>query len=280
MKVASMPQVKTDFDTLKEVIVCSPRAMEIQEVINDTQEEYAGSNIDKKEAVKQHNNMIEVFEREQVKVHTLAVDEALPEQVYTRDLGVVIDNTLVVGKMKQNIRKKETEVFKGWLKEHGITYYEITKGALEGGDVVISKNNIYVGQSGRTEASAIEELAALFPGRRVEKVPIEDKYLHLDCVFNPFSEEYALLYPNAMSEEWADTLRSRYKCIEVTEDEQFNLGVNIFSIGHNTVISQDKCKRINKELRNAGFTVYEVSFSEIIKSGGCFRCVTFPISRQ
>ena len=75
-------------------------------------------------------------------------------------------------------------------------------------------------------------------------------------------------------------LRSRYEVIEVSEEEQFTLGTNVLSIGYNKIISLPVNKKVNEELRKRGFEIIEVDITEIIKSGGSFRCCTLPIHRE
>jgi N-dimethylarginine dimethylaminohydrolase len=65
----------------------------------------------------------------------------------------------------------------------------------------------------------------------------------------------------------------------VSEEEQFTLGTNVLSIGNKKVLSLPVNKNVNKELRDRGFEVIEVDITEIIKSGGSFRCCTLPILR-
>ena len=45
---------RTEYGTLQRVIVCEPKYMEIQEVINEVQEQYKNDNIDRELATKQH----------------------------------------------------------------------------------------------------------------------------------------------------------------------------------------------------------------------------------
>jgi N-dimethylarginine dimethylaminohydrolase len=39
-------------------------------------------------------------------------------------------------------------------------------------------------------------------------------------------------------------------------------------------------KQVNQELRNRGYDIIEVDMTEIIKSGGSFRCCTLPLKRN
>ena len=71
----------------------------------------------------------------------------------------------------------------------------------------------------------------------------------------------------------------KYDLIEVTKEEQFTMGTNVLSIGNQRVISLPMNTEVNEELRKRGYKVIEVDISEIIKSGGSFRCCTMPLER-
>jgi len=64
------------------------------------------------------------------------------------------------------------------------------------------------------------------------------------------------------------------------DSEQFTMGTNVLSIGHNRVFSLPINQGVNDQLRQHGYKVLEVDFSEIIKSGGSFRCCSMPIERR
>jgi N-dimethylarginine dimethylaminohydrolase len=57
------------------------------------------------------------------------------------------------------------------------------------------------------------------------------------------------------------------------------MGTNVLSIGDRKIISLPVNKNVNKQLRDRGYEVIEVDITEIIKSGGSFRCCTLPILR-
>ena len=119
------------------------------------------------------------------------------------------------------------------------------------------------------------------PDHEIVEVPFNEKYLHLDCVFNILSPEVGLIFPKALDEQTITMLSERkYKLIEVSEEEQFTLGTNVLSIGDKKVFSLPQNKNVNAQMRAHGFEVIEVDFSEIIKSGGSFRCCSMPVVRE
>lgn len=182
--------------------------------------------------------------------------------------------------MAHDVRRGEETTFIDYLEKEQVTYTNLIGDKIEGGDVFIDQNTIYVGVSNRTNENAISHLQSLLPTFDVIEVPFTDKYLHLDCVFNILSPEDALIFPNEIEKNKVELLSSRYNLIEVNEEEQATLGTNVLSIGEKRVLSLPINKDVNQKLRERGFHVIEVDITEIIKSGGAFRCCTLPLIRE
>ena len=102
----------------------------------------------------------------------------------------------------------------------------------------------------------------------------------MDCCFNLVSDELGIIYPEAFSRETLRDLHSQFELIEVSTDEQFAMGTNVLSIGGGKIITLPENNRINQLLTTKGFEIIEVPFSEIIKSGGSFRCCSLPTERS
>ncbi|MEQ6377861.1 dimethylarginine dimethylaminohydrolase family protein [Bacillaceae bacterium S4-13-56] len=270
----------SEFDTLKQVILCEPRYMSIREVINEAQKKYKDEGIDVEKAMKQHHDFVDKLRSFNVDVTLLLPHKKFPEQVFTRDIGFTLGQTIFVAEMKSDVRQGEENVLKSWLEAEEISYYNIVGEEIEGGDVVIDRDTVYVGLSDRTNQIAINHLKGLLSKYEVITVPFEKKYLHLDCVFNILSPDLALLYPGVIEKEQEELIRSRYEVIEMNKEEQFTLGTNVLSIGDKRVFSLPQNKHVNKELTKRGFDIIEVDISEIIKSGGSFRCCTLPMKRE
>ncbi|MBM7703707.1 dimethylarginine dimethylaminohydrolase family protein [Metabacillus iocasae] len=271
---------RSEYAPLQTVIVCEPTYMEISEVINETQRHYADRNIDIELALKQHDMFVSALEKEGIEVIKLPPQKKYPEQVFTRDIGFTLGSQIFVSQMGHGLRQGEENILIDWLKKEGRAYHNLKEHSIEGGDVLIDGDTVFVGVSGRTCKDAIFYLQQLLPIHKVVPIPIEESYLHLDCVFNILSSEEALVYSEAISQKEREILASHYQLIEVEKEEQFTLGTNVLSIGNKKVLSLPVNKKVNRELRNRGYDVIEVDLSEIIKSGGSFRCCTMPIYRD
>jgi N-dimethylarginine dimethylaminohydrolase len=274
------PHARSEYDVLRKVILCKPEYMTIRDVINETQKKFKDEGIHIELAMAQHKKFVETLKDHGVEVILLPALKMLPEQVFTRDIGFTFGHILFVAEMANKIRQGEEDVLKSWLEQHDISYYNLKGDMIEGGDVVVNGESIYVGLSNRTNEKAIEHLHSILPHHEVVTVPFTEKYLHLDCVFNIISPTEALYFPKAFTQKEIDFLSSRFELIEVDEEEQFSLGTNVLNIGNKKIFSLPVNPKVNKELRKRGYEVIEVDIMEIIKSGGSFRCCTLPILRD
>ncbi len=271
---------KSEYDTLKRVILCQPQYMTIRQVINSTQEQFKNKGIHIERALEQHEAFVNVLKKHDIDVIFLPYHKKYPEQVFTRDIGFTLGETIFVANMATGARSGEENILKQWLEDDEISYFNLVKEKIEGGDVIIDEDTIYVGLSSRTSQKSADHLQRLFSDYNVISMPFKEKYLHLDCVFNVVSAEVALIYPKGFSGKDLEIFAARYDLIEVTDEEQFHLGTNVLSIGNKRVISLPMNRNVNNQLRKRGFEVIEIDFTEIIKSGGSFRCCTLPLLRE
>ncbi|WP_429677183.1 dimethylarginine dimethylaminohydrolase family protein [Bacillus pumilus] len=254
--------------------------MEIKQIINETQKHFARENISQMKAVAQHKQLIQTLKNHQVRPIMLPANDRFPEQVFTRDIGFTIGHTLFVSSMAAPVRQGEEQLLKEWAQGNGLKTVTLTNGTIEGGDVLVDQTRVFVGTSKRTNPSAIHQLKKELPDHDIIPIHLPPHILHLDCVMNILSHDEILIYPEAFKKEDLHLLKMHYDLIEISEQEQFTLGPNVLSIGQKKVISLPINQQTNAALTAHGYTVIEVDFSEIIKSGGSFRCCTLPIRRS
>ncbi|MCP1530515.1 dimethylarginine dimethylaminohydrolase family protein [Bacillus pumilus] len=279
-QIHKMPQCMSEYDDLQEVLLCSPIYMEIKQIINETQKHFARENISQMKAITQHKQLIQTLKDHQVRPIMLPANDRFPEQVFTRDIGFTIGHTLFVSSMAAPVRQGEEQLLKEWAQGNGLKTVTLTNGTIEGGDVLVDQRRVFVGTSKRTNPAAIHELKKELPDHDIIPIHLPAHILHLDCVMNILSHDEILIYPEAFKKEDLHLLNMHYHLIEISQQEQFTLGPNVLSIGQKKVISLPINQETNAALTAHGYTVIEVDFSEIIKSGGSFRCCTLPIRRS
>ena len=117
----------------------------------------------------------------------------------------------------------------------------------------------------------------------VEVLPLElidPRFYHLDTCFCPLAPDLALYYPGAFDEYGRSVLRDRIPhLIEVAVDEAVSFSCNAVVVGK-TVILNDGAPKLAGELRDRGFGVRPLGFSEFIKSGGSAKCLTLRVDGE
>lgn len=245
--------------------------------------------------------LAEVLERHGVEVLRPEIIDHC-NQVFSRDIGFVIDETFVIPHVLPN-REREFA---------GIQYLvdlmnpaqvvEVPDAArIEGGDVMPWNDKIFVGYSlepdfsnyvvARTNKAGVDFLISAFPNREVIGFELKksdtdprENALHLDCCFQPIGTDQGIIYPGGFKKgqdyEWMVEYFGKDNLIEISKEEMYEMNSNIFSVSPEVIVSDVRFKRLNSVLRDRGFVVEEIPFGEVAKMEGLFRCTTLPLFRD
>lgn len=211
------------------------------------------------------------------------------EQIFTRDIGFVIDDKFVVANMREPVRQKEfpgiEPLLSGFLDSQIV---RLPKRALvEGGDVIVCNNHLFVGISKRTNWAGYECLKKEFPEKEVHALPLEvtdsaaTNTLHLDCAFQPVGEKSCIIYEDGFKSkpEILYQLFDKEDMISVSLEEKQRMFPNVFSVAPNKVIIEENFVRLKGELNAKGIETVDVKFKETSKLSGLLRCSTLPLRR-
>jgi N-dimethylarginine dimethylaminohydrolase len=264
--------------------MCPPTFFQIVKPINAIQWLYYNDGLPKPESlvmVQQHRQLVDILREEGVEVELLPPVRGLPYQHATRDVGVVIGDTIVLSNLKEETRRLETRIAEPTLQEYGLRVLVPERGFIEGGDVIVDNGRLWVGLGARTDERGAEFLYRTF-GRDYDVIPLrfDPKYTHLDTVFGVLGQ-HALLYEPALELSSLQRIRETYpSVISLTDKEQQNAGANVLCLSPGKVISIAENRSVNGRLLQLGYEVTIVSFSEVIKSGGSVWCYTLPVERE
>lgn len=223
-------------------------------------------------------------------------------QIFSRDIAFVIEDKLI----KANIlpdREKEFDAIIHVLDVINPENILIPPPDVhvEGGDVMPWKDYIFVGTysgedyasyiTARTNMAAVTYLKEQFPHKKIKSFELrksntnaKENALHLDCCFQPIGKNKAILHKNGflIEEEyqWLVDYFGKENIFEISSDEMYQMFSNVFSISPEVIVSERSFTRLNKWLRNQGFTVEEVPYAEIGKQEGLLRCSTLPLIRE
>ncbi|WP_308993078.1 arginine deiminase family protein [Mariniflexile litorale] len=242
-----------------------------------------------------------VFEKYDVQVFRPQVINSC-NQIFSRDISFVIEDKIIRANILPN-REAEIEAIRYvWnqidRKNRIILPPECH---VEGGDVIPWNDYIFIGTysgedypeliTARTNMDAVIAIQELFPHKTVKSFELrksntnaKENALHLDCCFQPIGKGKAIIHKNGFlierEYEWLVNFFGKSNVFEITKDEMYNMYSNIFSISEEVIISEKSFIRLNTWLRQEGFIVEEVPYSEISKQEGLLRCSTMPLIRE
>ena len=212
------------------------------------------------------------------------------KQIFARDIGFVIDDKFVIANMKEPIRADEIKGIDHILKE--IPTEDIIsvpkEATIEGGDVIVHNEHIFVGISYRTNWAGFEFLKECFPNKEFHALPLvvtDDpvtNILHLDCTFQPVGKKSAIIYEDGFLDRPSAIfdLFQEEQLIRISQKEKEMMFPNIFSIGPKDVLIEQNFIRLIEELEKRDITCHKVKYSETSKLSGLLRCSTLPLLRD
>lgn len=156
-----------------------------------------------------------------------------PNLYFQRDPMAITPGGIIFSSMKMEGRQREANILKAIFENHPDFKEQVNQlfplngqtspPNIEGGDVIIlSEKAVAIGNSERTEAKAIYQVAkALLSEGTVERVyevhlPEKRNYMHLDTVFTILDENLVLTYPDALNSVLQTSL---YTLKEIQEDK-------------------------------------------------------------
>ncbi|KAL1022764.1 hypothetical protein UPYG_G00031990 [Umbra pygmaea] len=133
------------------------------------------SDVDLSKAQREHEVYVGVLKHKLgLEVIELPADESLPDCVFVEDAAVVCGDTALITRPGAESRRKETEAMRQALKKLDLNIFEMTdeNATLDGGDVLFTGREFFVGLSKRTNQRGAEILADAFKDYAVSTVPV------------------------------------------------------------------------------------------------------------
>ncbi len=277
-----MPFINSEYNKLKMILLCAPEYVSIDSPINVIAEKFSKEGIDVDRACKEHYMLVEALKFYGINVLLAETDPRFPYEVNTRDLGVTTPKGIIFGRYLKPIRWGEHRLAEKTLRDNNIPVFaKLDRGMFEGGDFVyLDKSTAAVGIGIRTSMLGVEALKYLLYDTGIELIPVDfaEKFLHLDKIFNVVGEKVAVVCSEALPESFLSLLaEKKFNLIEITEKEVFENAGNIINIGDDIIISHNQAAGVNERLKALGFKIEVLEISELFKSGGGIRCMSFPL---
>jgi len=190
-----------------------------------------------------------------------------PDAAFVEDTVVVRGDLAVISRPGADERRPETRGTEETLASLGLRTARIeAPGTLDGGDVLKHGDTVWVGLGGRTNASGVEQLAALLgpTGATVVGVPV-NRVLHLKSAVTALPDGTVIGYEPLVDDPtvWASFL-------PVPEGP----GSHVVVLGSDTVLMSAGAPRTRALLEDRGLRVVTVEIGEFEKLEGCVTCLS------
>jgi dimethylargininase len=217
--------------------------------------------IDYERAREQHEQYRALLASLGCEVLSLPGDAAYPDCVFIEDTAVVLDDVAVITRPGAESRRGEVDVVAKALAPLRKVVRIEAPATLDGGDVLVLDERIYVGRSSRSNEEALVQLRRL-TGREVIGVDVHGA-LHLKTAITRVAEDALLV-----SREWVDVSPfAKWKLIDAIEP----FGANAVKVGE-VVIYPRAFSETRARLVAHGLDVRLVDADELAKAEGGVTC--------
>ncbi|KAB1650494.1 N(G),N(G)-dimethylarginine dimethylaminohydrolase [Pseudoclavibacter endophyticus] len=218
-------------------------------------------------AAEQWEAYVELLEEYGWETREVAAAETLPDSVFTEDPVVIIDDVAIIARPGAPSRRPELPGVRAAIEQAGFVLEELEKPAtLDGGDVLVNGDTVYVGASRRTNAAGIRALRDIATGLgyRVVAVPIRDA-LHLRSV--------ATALPDGTIVAWLDAFERPELLGRIVAAPE-RLGASVLPLDGDTVLVSKAAPKTARLIERLGYTVERLDISEFEKLEGGVTCLS------
>jgi len=221
-------------------------------------------------AREQHADYCATLEKLGVELSVLDADDRYPDCCFVEDTAVVVGDVAFVCEMGADTRRGEQDVVVGELERNaGRTTVRLEAPAtMDGGDVILSGDKLFVGLTARTNESAVRQLEKTLRPRGVDVVGVPvSGVLHLKSACTPVAPgAFLISEPFAGAEAFAG-----YERLVVPRDEAY--AANCLAV-NGTVVLSDGFPRAREIVESRGIPTEALVMSEFRKGGGSLTCLS------
>lgn len=267
------------------VLMVKPTFFDVEYVINPHMEDHVGS-VDKIQAQNEWEHLVDGFEELSLDVEILDGAEGLPDMVFCANQSLPFcdekgNKKVLMGIMRTPQRKSEVDAIRNWFIQQDYEVLELNDDSntyFEGmGDALwhFKRQLLWGGHGVRSSKHALEQVSDVLDVPVIALELTDESFYHLDTCMCMLNETTVMIYPGAFTEEDLQLIHHFFETvITATKYEAENLlAVNATCPDGKNVFIQQGSTDVNKNLRDAGFSVHEFSTYEFLKSGGSVFCM-------
>jgi dimethylargininase len=219
-------------------------------------------------ARRQHDEYCRALQKLGLSLTWIRGDNALPDSCFVEDTAVVFGEKAVICNMRVKSRANEVAEVAKVMKELKETYRIKPPATIDGGDVLVVEDRVFVGLSARTNLHAVSQLKKILAKSKMNLVPVKvRKVLHLKSACTYLGNEVVILSEGCFDTNVLQGLRK----IVVPRGEEYAadcLAVN------GTVLTVKGYAETRKLVEKEGFRVEELEISEFRKGDGALTCLS------
>lgn len=223
--------------------------------------------------IQHHDDYVSALKSTGAHVIELAADETFPDGCFVEDAALCLPELAIVMRPGTSSRLGEAALMKPELEKHYQSVAEITRGHIEGGDILVTDREILIGSSDRTDQEGVENLREIVApyGYMIRMVQTPPGVLHFktDC---SLLDEHTILSTKRLADSGCF---EGYNVIHVADGEEACANTIRFN---DLVIMPAGFPKTRAVLTRAGFSIREVGNSEAARLDGGMSCLSLRFS--
>lgn len=206
-------------------------------------------------------------------IEVVAADNAHPDCVFIEDTAVVLGEVAVATRPGADARRGEVEPVAGLLETRMAVSRIEAPGTIDGGDVMVLGDTVYVGRSARTNDDGIAQFDAIArsQGMSVKPVPVRE-VLHLKSAVIPVSNTTVVVTPGTVDESLLTGLRI------IHEAPHERHAFSALPMWNENVLVTESAPATTESLNGLGLTLIPIDVSEIQAADGGLTCMSILMS--
>ena len=216
----------------------------------------------------QHREYCSALQRLGHKLIWVKTDDSLPDSCFVEDTAIIVGDKAVICNMSVKSRTSEViEVARVLEKLRHVCYIR-PPATIDGGDVMIAEDRVFIGLTGRTNLDAVNQVKRILKDTNLQVIPVKVRnVLHLKSACTYIGNDHVILAKGSFD---INVLSGLTK-IMVPEGEKYAadcLAVN------GTILMAKGYPETKRLMENEGFQVEELEMSEFRKGEGAMTCLS------
>ena len=241
-------------------------------------EKESGEPVDLTKAREQWANYVATLKKLGLQVTEIPASNDFPDCVFIEDTAVVCGTTALITRPGHHTRQGEVTEVKATLEKMGLSTIQMVEPAcLDGGDVMFTGKEFFVGMTSRTNKEGLETLQKVFSNYPVSPICVVEG-LHLKSMMSMAGPNLIAIGQSSAGEKaWKEIEENgtyKYDKLPLPEDIAANClyvnGILVHASSSYVPLSIAKLRSLNCDR-------IELNLSELSKLDGCLTCCSLLI---